>query len=105
MSHFINLYREYNNVISILEIHFTYISCCYIQQTADKLNADNLSGCQEQPLLIRGSFTQRCDHGISEMWLSRGSYGVYVVVTGSSSSTFSRKSPCVAIKGHMYVRV
>ena len=35
-----------NNGTSILEIHFAYISCCYVGQASD-----NLSGRQEQPLL------------------------------------------------------
>ena len=43
-SHFINLYLT--NGISILGIHFAYISCCFVGQTLDKL-----SGCPEQPLL------------------------------------------------------
>ena len=35
-SPFVNL-QVPNNDISILGIHFAYISCCYIRQTSDKL--------------------------------------------------------------------
>ena len=54
MSHFINLYLTIM-VFQYLEstLH-SYISCCYVEQTMDKL-----SGCQEQHLW-------KCMHKISE---------------------------------------
>ena len=42
---------------------------------------------------------------LSGTWLSGGSYGVLMSLTGSTSRSFSHRSPCVAPTGRPYVKV
>ena len=48
----------------ILGIHFTYISCCYVGQTSEKL-----SGCQEQPLLKWYACIKIVNRSIGRHWI------------------------------------
>ena len=40
-----------------------------------------------------------------QLWVVHDSFRVYVAVTGSTPCSFTHKSPCMALPGHIYVKV